>query len=307
MYLKEGHAGINLTTEKIQLVEIVSKDNKFVAANVDEEYFSESVHLDEKETKLSSILQSAFNELVLRNPLASANISFTLPPDYFKIIELPYEKSLIKKDLEEHVRWEFEQLFPYLNSEDLVIQFIHLKRDGFSGDDKILIAAVIKKHLKYIYKFCSRNNFNLKYVDNAHFAANSILRLNKQLPADTNGLSLYLRDNSFSIIVFQDYHPSFYKEFHYERIDQIFRKIDDYLTNMNDYGLIKENIGYAVLSGDRSSESVKQHLEENLSIKFSLLNPFEVLPLDEKLSDSDCVTSNYSTFTAAAGIALRQI
>lgn len=307
MYLKEGHAGINLTPEKIQLVEIVSKDNKFITANIDEEYFSESVHLDEKETRLSSILQSAFNELVLRNPLESANISFTLPPDYFKIVELPYEKSLIKKDLEEHVRWEFEQLFPYLNSEDVVLQFIQLKRDGFSGEDKILIAAAIKKHLKYIYKFCSRNNFNLRYVDNAHFAANSIIRLNTQLPTDVNGLSLYLMDNTFSIIVLKDHHPSFYKEFHYERIDHIFRKIDDYLISLNDYGLVKENIGYAVLSGDRSSESVKQYLEENLSINFSLLNPFDFLPLDEKLSDSDFVTSNYSTFAASAGIALRQI
>jgi len=307
MYLKEGHAGINLTPEKIQLVEIISQDNKFIVANVDEEFFSESVHLDEKETKLSSILQAAFNELVLRNPLASANISFTLPPDYFKIIELPYEKSLIKKDLEEHVRWEFKQLFPYLNIEDVVLQFIQLKRNGFSGGDTMLIAAAIKKHLKYIYKFCARNNFNLKYVDNSHFAANSIVRLNTQLPKDTNGLSIYLMDNILSIIVLQDHHLSFYKEFHYERIDQIFGKINGYLIYLNDYGLEKENISYAVLSGDRASESVKQHIEENLSLNFSLLNPFESLPLEEKLSESDFVASDYYSFAASAGIALRQI
>lgn len=307
MYSKEGHAGINLTTEKIQLVEIINQDNGFFLTNVDEEYFSESVDLNEKETKLSSILQAAFNELLLRTPLTAANVSFTLSPEYFKIVELPFEKSLIKSDFENHLQWEFEQLFPYLKLDDVILQHIELTPENPGNTNRMLFVAAIKKHLKFIYKFCSRNNFNLKFVDNSHFAANSILRLNPNIPPDETGMSVYLIDNFFSVLIFHDHLPSFYKKFKYERIDQMFEIISSYLNELSDTGFNKEKIKFAFLMGERASESFREKFAEMFSIKCSLTNPFDFIPLSEKLNENNFIKTKYNSFAASAGIALRQI
>ena len=80
-----NQVGVNLTEDKIQLVEIVKKENKLFLENADEEFFEESIFENTKEAKYIHILQNAFNEIVLRNPLISTKISFTLPTNYFYV------------------------------------------------------------------------------------------------------------------------------------------------------------------------------------------------------------------------------
>ena len=78
-----NQTGLSITEDKVQLVEIISKENTFYLENVDEEYFEESLFENTKESKFIHILQNAFNEIILRKPLTSGKISITIPPSFF--------------------------------------------------------------------------------------------------------------------------------------------------------------------------------------------------------------------------------
>jgi Tfp pilus assembly PilM family ATPase len=95
-----NHAGFNITSSKIQLVEINYKESGYILQNIDEVYFDERLKLSEdKETKVLSVLQAAFNEILLRNQLKSKTASFTLPPEIFYNIQIPYDNTLLSQDL----------------------------------------------------------------------------------------------------------------------------------------------------------------------------------------------------------------
>ena len=104
--------GLNITENQIQFVEIAKDENHIILENVDEEFFEESINDETKEPKFIHILQNAFNEIILRKPLLSNHISVTIPNSYFKVFEIPTDKNLTKKDLDEYIRWEITKLFP---------------------------------------------------------------------------------------------------------------------------------------------------------------------------------------------------
>ena len=68
----ENRAGFNISSSKLQVVEINFESGQFELENVDEAYFNEPLNLEnDKETKIASVLQGAFDELLVRKPLKS--------------------------------------------------------------------------------------------------------------------------------------------------------------------------------------------------------------------------------------------
>jgi Tfp pilus assembly PilM family ATPase len=112
MSLYKNHAGFQISNSKLRLVEVCNKGDIFSLENVDEEFFFDFLNFNDKETKLISILQNAFNEITLRNQLTSNIVSFTLPSNLFTILDIPYDDALTKKDLQEHINWELSLLMP---------------------------------------------------------------------------------------------------------------------------------------------------------------------------------------------------
>ena len=94
----ENHVGITITNSKIQLVEIIFNNNRFYLNNVDEAYFNEPVNFDDdKETKISSRIQGAFNEILIKKPLESKSVSFALPFELFNSLQVPYDNTLLPR------------------------------------------------------------------------------------------------------------------------------------------------------------------------------------------------------------------
>jgi len=63
MALYHNHVGLHISKSKLQLVEVINKNNNFILGNVDEEYFPEFLSFEDRESKIISILQSAFDGL----------------------------------------------------------------------------------------------------------------------------------------------------------------------------------------------------------------------------------------------------
>src|ERR1035438_3985362 len=84
----ENHAGFNISSSRLQVVEINFKSDQFLLENVDEAYFNERLNLEfDKETKINSLLQSAYNEILIRKPFKCNFVSFTVPLDLFHIMQ----------------------------------------------------------------------------------------------------------------------------------------------------------------------------------------------------------------------------
>ncbi len=159
----ENHAGFTITNSKLQVVEVNYKNEQYILENIDEAYFNEQLDFEkDKEAKILSLLQGAFNELLIKKPLSSSSVSFALPLDIFSIIQLPYDNSLLHQDLIEEFKWELSVLFPYLSTKDMVIQYFEIDKNYLVDFHSALIISTYRRYFMLLYKFCQKNNLNLK-------------------------------------------------------------------------------------------------------------------------------------------------
>ena len=147
MSLYQCHTGLNITGDKIQLVEIEYKDDEIFLSSVEQEYFEEYLEFSNKETKVNSLIQKSFDEINLRKKLKNNVVSISLPLDIFKIVELPYDKSLIRADLIDQFKWEFSVLFPEKIPTEYMIQYIELPPKEINEGDKVIVISAANKKL----------------------------------------------------------------------------------------------------------------------------------------------------------------
>src|SRR5690606_17087020 len=119
--------------------------------------------------------QAAFNEIILRNRVTSRSASFTLPPEIFYNVQVPYDNTLLYNDLYEDIKWQLSILFPDVFINDLVIRHIEIPGNKITGYDTLLISAVKRKYLHWLKYFCEENNLKIKFIDNSHFASERAL------------------------------------------------------------------------------------------------------------------------------------
>ena len=118
----ENHAGFYLTTKKVQLVEVISKDKDFFLENVDELRLDQSLTEVQNKNEIVNILQNSIKKLTAKQNFQSQNVSFALSHDFFKIAQIPIETTLLSKDLKDYFTFEFETLFPGNNPDDFILR-----------------------------------------------------------------------------------------------------------------------------------------------------------------------------------------
>ncbi len=312
MPLFQNHVGINLTSSKIQLVEIISKQDGFYLENVGEEIFDESFKEELKETKLVSVLQNSFNKVLSRIKLNSRNLSFTLSSEFFKICELPYEGSLIKKDLLNHLKWEISILFPSLNFDNIFVQHIEVDKSNIRKQKKIgnsivkraLVFGLNKKLITVLQRFSFENGFELKFVDNSHIASNAIIVIEGLSSAGEIVGSLLLDGCNCSLAIMEGNYPVYFKSsnsLNTHCIDFLKRE----LTAVNESDKLTGTIKKLFLFGEGVTDEFVEDLRSEFSFSIIRSNPFTKLRVNKTIAANDLYRKKNYSFSAAAGIALR--
>ena len=299
----QNHVGINITTSKLQVVEVSYLNGEFILENVNEEYFSEFLDFNSKKTKIISLLQRAFNEMALDRTLKTRYYSFTLPHNLFKMVQLPIENSLLDSDLVEHFRWEYSVLFPDLKQEELLLQFIKTE----DNEPSAIISGTLKRYIDILKEFCTLYNANLKYVDNVHFASDNLLQLETGILDNSFILSLYLSNDYLSIDLLQNYKPVRFLAIPLKQSSEIIQFIDTFIkTNELLNGDIKL-ISRVYISGDSILDSLVSNLENAFDFDVYSINPFNKIKHSPSLKQNNAFYSESNSFASAAGIAFRLI
>ncbi|MEW6506472.1 MAG: hypothetical protein AB1432_01870 [Bacteroidota bacterium] len=306
MQLFQNHVGINLTETKLQLVEISYKQNNFCLENVDQLVFKEAVLPETKSEKLIYILQDSFSKIIRKKTITSNFISFTLPNNFFQVFEIPYDNTLTKKDLIEHIRWEISVLFPIYNSIDFYIQYIEVNKSLFRREDKLIVFAINKHLVGAINKFCNENKFELKYVDNAHLASNAFLHMDKELEKTDITFSFYIDQHYSSFAVFEGLYPFYFKVFN-KNGPNFFEQLSSCLDKLSAFNVSIRNIKKATLSGQTVTGDFTDNISKVIGMPLTKVNPFEKLSAEENVKLNPLYQTQFNSFTAATGIAIRII
>jgi len=302
----ENRAGFNISSSKLQVVEINFKSGQFQLENVDEAYFNESLNFEQdKETKIISVLQGAFDELLVRKPLKSNLISFTLPLDLFHIMQVPFDNTLLNQDLLEEFRWEYSVVYPFLPSNDLAIQYIEIDKNNLTEAATAIVIALPRKYLQIISNFCEHNRLKIRFIDNVHIAGDRALFVNNLQIDKGLVLSVYFSDNILSVIFSYDSKPVYFKTIPLNDAGEIIPLLQNEI-NSNSYIKINRNfIENAFITGENISPSLVKSLAAAIGINFRQYNPFEKIKPDASLYKNKLYSERFNSFASAAGIALR--
>jgi len=301
-----NHAGINITETKLQIVEISYKDDLFFLENVDQAVHTESISPRMPEEKFVGILQESFNRATRRKAVNTSRVSFALPNNFFKIFEIPYDDSLVKKDLNDHFRWELSVLFPDCNNNDFYIQHIEIDKSRIRPEKKAIVLAIEKSLVKMINSFCVKNKLELKYIDNVHLASNAFLYLDKSLAEGGIALSLYIDQNYSSIAAIDRTSP-----FYFKVLDSNSQNLFDELTRsikaFDDFNISLKNFDRILLYGQDLTGEFENKLKNFFGLPLRKTNPFEHLKAEQSVLENHFYKYKFNSFSAAAGIAIRII
>ncbi len=307
MSLFQNHAGINVTSSKIQLVEVNYKDDCFYLENADEEFFNEFINFGSKETKIISVLQNAFNEIILRKPLNCNSVSFAFPHEFFRIIELPYEETLVKDDLLENIKWELSVLYPETLNEEMLIEPVQIPKNIGTKTAKIIIIAAFKRYIKIVHKFCVRNNLNLKYVDNVHTAANQLIAMEAVSNTDTLTATVFLGEKDFSFSILKNSFPIHFSVNKFKNAADILNKISICREKISEKNIQANDIEKIYVFGDLVSDNFTAQLENLFNISVVRYNPFKRIKISGSLKNGEYISDKNNSFVSAAGIAFRLV
>jgi len=305
----ENHIGINLTETKFQFVEVSYKQNSFYLENVDQVIFKENLSPSLMkgfnsfiESKFISNLQESFNKIISKKNPVSKYVSFSLPDEFFFIFEIPFDPILTKKDLIEHFKWEFSILHPYLDFKDYLIQHFEVNKTSVRKEECAVVFSLNKNIVNAINKFCKSNNLELKYIDNAHLSSTAFLHLLENTDKENITFSFYIDQNYSSFAAIENKYP-----FYFKMIDtlKILEGIDEIIIKLSKYGINSAN--QITICGQSITDEVILKLEEKFNQKLKKINPFERFKIDDSLKKNPFYSSQFNSFTAATGMALRVI
>lgn len=300
------HAGINVSGTKLQIVEIVGSPDGVLLDSLNEVIFTEPIDFkSENETKILSQFQTAFDEFRIEKPFKSKKLSFSLPLEMFYIAQLPFENTLLHRDIMEEFKWEFSVMYPFLNPEDLILQYLEVEKNMIFTKKSAVVYAIERKYLKILNKFCVQNDLNLGYIDNAHLASERALALSKSVIKLGLRLSVYVSKKLLSIILSLDGKTISQKVYKLENQDAIHQLIERELSPTRSKNIMKGLVKAAYITGEISTDALAKNLSDKTGITFISFNPFDKLSTTPKIQESSLYSQKFNSFSSAAGIAYR--
>jgi Tfp pilus assembly PilM family ATPase len=297
-------AGINITTSKFQFVEVEKESNQLLINHLGQTFITPSIKFEEQsETELPAQLQTAFDEINIQNPINSKVVSFTLPPELFITMQLPYDNNLIQAEVTEEFRWEISQLFPFLASEELAIKYYDLGKDILPGNNNALVVALNKKYLLILKNFCTKNNLNPRLVDNASITANGFINSYSSVQ-DSISVNIYNSKSSITLFINISSKPAYVKVFQKTKIDFL-DSIIKILSKDRIKNLLIKSTKYAFFSGDDIGNDLQSEFQLKTGLESIKFNPFNIVQFKPDIKNIGISSEQYSTFTAATGIAAR--
>lgn len=283
----DSHIGLHLYNSRLQIAEVdCSLKQNVNVCNIDEEYFTDFISSSDKETKILTILQSAYDELIYRKPLKAFYASFLLPMNFYNISEIPFEKSLFKNDLLDYYKWNIKALYPHLDTTSLLVQNF-IVNNPKTACKTVAIVTLQNKIAKLIHKFCSRNNLVLKYIDNPHIVSHSLI--SSAYPSETI-TTFFVTDNITSIIISRNSEIFYFSLKSFNNLNDIKNILGEHKNSL-ELNIISDfvRINNTYIVGDLISDSLLSQFTNVFGFTPKLYNPLENItfshtPIIEKFS-----------------------
>jgi len=226
------HAGLNISNTKLQLVEIFGSHEEVRLDNLNEIVFAEPINFkSDRDVKILSLLQVALDEIRIKKHIKSRTLSFSLPLEMFHITQLPYDNTLLHRDIGEEFKWEYSVMFPHIKDEEIVIQYYEVDKNMIYTKNTALVYGIERKYLRLFNKLCEQNNFNLGHVDNVHLSSERALVLSNSCINNGFSLSIYISKSNLSIILSLDGKPISQKVYPYNNIDDILSIVQNEISS----------------------------------------------------------------------------
>jgi len=302
----ENHAGFNITSTKLQVVEVTGEFGKLKLSNLSEVFFNVPLDFDtDKETTLLAKLQSAYDELKISSKLISKTISVALPLKLFLIIQLAFDNTLLYWDLLEEFRWELSVLYPHIQPEELSIQYFEIGKNMYIPKSTAIVSAIPRKYIELIANFSKNNNLKLKFIDSSHFAAERSVILSDKVVSEGLTLSIHISEKATSILYALDFKPIYTNVCTTKSEKEIISFIEEELSKETAHKINRKFISCAYISGESVTAELKRKLEYSAGLQFSKFNPFFKIYSESAIENKKMPAETFNSFAPAAGIAYR--
>jgi len=299
-------AGINITTRKLQVVEIAKESGNYRIVRLDEAYFSQPINFEtQKEIIIGAQIQSSFDEIQIRRPLKSKIVSFTLPPELFSTVQLPQPVGLLHHDLLEELRWELSLIFPYLPVNNMAVSYFNIDKNMMVTKNTVCISALERKYLRLLKSFCSRNNILFGKIDSAFSAAAGVIEEGHSYLKDELILSIYI-SHTYCVVTFLiNNKPVYIRLAAINNFEELINFITDEIEDSGIKNIRKGLISRTHISGEDVRQEIVDRLNSLTGLESEMFNPFSKINFDQEVRNSLIFENNFNSYAAAAGIALR--
>jgi Tfp pilus assembly PilM family ATPase len=302
---KQSCAGFSLTSSRLQFIEIEKESDDLRITNYGQTFFSPQLDFNLKdENVILDQLQSAFDEIKIRNPITNNKASFALPPELFLTIQLPYDFNLNQNEIREEFKWELSQLFPFISIDDLALKFYEINDTFLPGKNNALIVALDKKYLFMIKKFCEKNQLIPKLVDNSSIAANSFINFKMIKTKNADNINIFCSKKFATLFVNISSRPAYVKVFR-RQTENFSKKIIAELSSEIIQKVNTEKSFQSFITGEELGSGIVDELAKVTGNDFNEFNPFDGLILAEELQNKLDSEQEKISFTSAIGIASR--
>lgn len=302
----DNHLGFNISSSKLQVVEVNYVGEQFRLVNVDEAYFNDPIDFEnDKETKIGALLQGAFDELLIKKNFNSNSASFTLPFELFHSMQMPYDTTLLYQDLLDEFKWELSVIYPFISTKNLVLQYFEIDKGPFNETSSALVFAIQRRYLQMLDGFCKRNNLKLKFIDNLHIAAERSLSVSNAIVYKGLTLSVYFNNKFLSLFFAFNGKPLYFKVIPLNDASEITDHLIKETSHTSILNVDRSQIEAAFISGDEISPTVVTTLKKVLGLDFIAFNPFDKIRPMPDLYESKLYLEKFNSFSSAAGIAFR--
>lgn len=297
--------GLNITSSKLQIIEIEKFSDQYIISNIDQASINPSINFtDNIDSAASAQIQSAFDDIKARNAIKSSFLSFTLPPELFITIQLPYDNNLQHNEVIEEFRWELSMLFPFQSADELAVKFYQLGKQAPPGSTYALVVAVNKKNLLFCKNFCKKNNITPRFVDNASVSANYLISSSYRSEKGVNSVNVYYSSSSVTLFINNFSKPFLVKEF--SKADKNYlRAIAETLSAEPVNKIVGNADLQTFVTGENINDELISDLNSATGLNFRRFSPLEIFKVKDGIINSYSQLNDIVSFTPAAGIASR--